>query len=79
MTPKIIYLAEKVLNMPVRLGMPGDRMPVPDGMNTPDYHVAWGAIHNALMRRKIMQDIELNNGKIGAAWGKLKNWILKKI
>ncbi len=79
MMPQIIYLAERILKMPTRLGLPGDVSPMPEGMNTPDYHIALGAINIAVERNKMMRQVELTRGKIGGVWNRLKDWILRKL
>mgnify|MGYP005643526363 CR=1 FL=1 len=79
LTSKLVYLVEKVLNMPVRVGLPGDRIPLPQGMNTPDYHIAWGALLIAAERHQIDEKLELDKGKIPIFWNKVKNWILKRL
>ena len=79
LTPKLVFLAEKVLKLPVRIGLPGDRSPVPDGMNTPDYHIAWGALQIASRRHKLAEMLESDSGKLPAFWNKIKKWILQKL
>jgi len=79
LTPQIIYLAERVLNMPVRLGFPGDKNPVPDGMNTPDYHVALGTINMHIQRQQLIERVEMHHGKMARTWNRIKNWVIKRL
>ena len=77
--PELDTLGTQVFDMPVRIGLPGDTNPVPADMNTPEYHVAWGAILIAEYRQKIKDKIELEHGKITALWNKVKRWVLNKL
>ncbi len=77
--PQIIYLAERILKMPTRLGLPGDISPMPEGMNTPDYHIALGAINIAAKRKNMMKQVEMAQGKLGGLWSRIKDLILRKL
>jgi len=79
LTEQLVYLVERVLNMPVRVGLPGDRTPVPDGMNTPDYHNAWGSALISAHRQRLKEQVELEQGKLSALWNKIKRKVLKKL
>ncbi|MCD6417992.1 cell division protein FtsA [bacterium] len=77
--PQIVYLAERILKVPVRLGLPGDVAHLPEGMNTPDYHIALGTINIFLRRREIVRQTEMEQGKIGGLWTRLKEWVLRRL
>ena len=79
LTPQIVYLTERILKMPVRLGLPGDKTPVPEGMNTPDYHSAWGAINVYVSKCLLMEHAEALSGRFETMWNKLKGIILKRL
>ena len=79
LTPHIVDLVEKVVKLPARVGLPGDVMPLPDGMNTPDYHTAWGTLNIAFDRSKLYRRAEEPSGKVPALWSKVKRWILRHL
>ncbi|MCD6595827.1 cell division protein FtsA [bacterium] len=79
LTSQIVFLVERILKLPVRIGLPGDRNPIPDGMNTPDYHIAWGSLLIASQRHNFNEMLELDRGKFPVFWNRIKNWVLKKL
>ncbi len=77
-TPHIVDLVEKITKVAARVGLPGDVMPIPDGMNTPDYHTAWGTLNIALARDRLLEQVD-SGKKVPALWSKIKRWILRQL
>ncbi len=78
-TPHIVDLVEKVVKAPARVGLPGDVMPIPDGMNTPDFHTVWGTLNISFERKRLYEQVEAKKGKIPAFWDRIKRWILRQL
>ncbi len=77
--PQVVFLAERVFGMPVRLGLPGDKDPVPQGMRLPDFPAAWGALLVEYTRRKTLKAKARGGGGLSALWNRIKRWVLKNI
>ena len=78
--PGIVDVAEKIFDLPVRIGYPGNVSGMEDIIKNPSYATAIGILHYASHHESVKKSgHKFNSYKINNTWNKVKSWVRNNI